>query len=301
MTRVKYVDFWPSFQSDLKKDGREWYFSEFLTSEFDIKSVNSSPDVLVYSIFGGTYNNSKYSECTKVFYSAENNGKNFERFDHCDYSISHHIPGEGSFGDHIEEESHLQMPIYVRVFGPDRMSNLKSEFDVEKKFKEKSKFCCLLTRHENAPVRNQIFKNIHNGYKEVDAAGNGWNNMGGWTVPGGWLDNKDFVKDYKFMIAVENTREPGYCSEKLYNAIRCETVPIYWGNPKVGELFNPNAFVNFDNFKSYRELVDYIKYLDNNNDAYKETLNADPFSCSVEKHPVYNEENIKSKTKMIFG
>lgn len=299
--KTAYEDFWPNFVNDVRNQKGEWYFGEYLPSKYDLSITSRSPDKLIFSVFGENHKNSKYNNSKKIFYSAENQSRNFPRFELADYTISHHIPGEGSYGEAIEEKTHLRMPIYLRVFGPDRMKNLKSDFDVEREFDKKSRFCCLVTRHEASQVRGETFHAINENYKRVDSAGNGWNNMeNGWTVPGEWLNLKDFASNYKFMLAAENRKVMGYCSEKLYNALRCKTVPIYWGNPEVNNLFNSESFINVDNYDSYEELVEYIKYLDNNDDAYKETLNAEPFPCQVNEHPVYNKEQIEEKTEKIF-
>lgn len=300
--KVSYEDFWPNFVNDVKNQKGEWYFGEYLPSLYNLKIVSKNTDVLIFSIFGGNHNHKKYNNVKKVYYSAENIDRNFDRYRLADYTISHHIPGKGTFGEPLEEKTHLQMPIYLRVFGPDRMSEMAKGYDVDKEFERKEKFCCLVTRHENAPVRGQVFKNIHNNYKKVDSAGDGWNTMeNNWTVPGGWLNLKGFARNYKFMIAVENRKVKGYCSEKLYNALRARTVPIYWGNPEVEKLFNPESFINVDNFDDDEELIEYIEYLDNNDEAYKKILNADPFPCPVDEHPVYNKDKIKNKTENIFG
>jgi hypothetical protein len=43
---------------------------------------------------------------------------------------------------------------------------------------------------------------------------------------------------YRFTVVIENTREPSYISEKLIDAMRCRSVPIYWGAPDVAQVFD---------------------------------------------------------------
>ena len=40
---------------------------------------------------------------------------------------------------------------------------------------------------------------------------------------------------YRFSVVIENLRAPGYFTEKLIDALLCESVPIYWGAPDVAE------------------------------------------------------------------
>ena len=299
--KVSFSNFWSSFVEDVKNNPeKEWYFGEFLPSLYDVEIVDRNPDFLIYSVMGGNnWNSSKYSGATKVYYSAENTNKNIPRFKACDYSISHHKPSTGKFSDHIDSDRHFQMPIFVRSFGPKGIrSDLDNSFDVDEEFNRKEEFCCLVTRHEYAKVRTKFFKRLHNDYKHVNSAGSALNTMeDNWTVPGWWHDMTKFARKHKFMIAMENRKVHGYTSEKLYNALRSRTVPIYWGDPDVNEYFNSDSFINVDGFENLDEAVDYIEKVDNDDDLYKEFLG----SGKLSDHKVYNIDNIKHKTIKIFG
>jgi len=48
------------------------------------------------------------------------------------------------------------------------------------------------------------------------------------------------------------------------------SIPIYWGNPVVGEDFNTKSFVNINDFASYDDAIEYIIELDKNEDKYLE-------------------------------
>ncbi|ASM73186.1 MULTISPECIES: hypothetical protein [Roseobacteraceae] len=48
---------------------------------------------------------------------------------------------------------------------------------------------------------------------------------------------------FRFSVVIENVRAGGYFSEKLVDALLCETVPIYWGAPDVTEYFNADAMI----------------------------------------------------------
>ena len=47
-------------------------------------------------------------------------------------------------------------------------------------------------------------------------------------------------------MVIENVREPNYFSEKLVDAILCETVPIYWGCPNIADFINTKGMVICD-------------------------------------------------------
>ena len=52
------------------------------------------------------------------------------------------------------------------------------------------------------------------------------------------------MRDYKFVIAFENSSFPGYNTEKLTHAIEADSLPIYWGDPQIGRSYNVRRFVN---------------------------------------------------------
>ena len=55
------------------------------------------------------------------------------------------------------------------------------------------------------------------------------------------------LKDYNFSIAVENTPEKGYFTEKLTDCILTNTTPIYIGCPNIQDHFANIHSINFEN------------------------------------------------------
>jgi hypothetical protein len=42
---------------------------------------------------------------------------------------------------------------------------------------------------------------------------------------------------YRYSVIIENSVVPGYFTEKLLDCIACGTVPLYWGDPTVTDIF----------------------------------------------------------------
>lgn len=63
-----------------------------------------------------------------------------------------------------------------------------------------------------------------------------------------WANKIEFLRDYKFVIAFENSSFSGYNTEKLTHAIEADTVPIYWGDPHIGRCYNTRRFINAHDF-----------------------------------------------------
>lgn len=55
----------------------------------------------------------------------------------------------------------------------------------------------------------------------------------------------DVLKEYKFSIAIENCQESGYYSEKIVDCFATGTVPIYFGDPQIGNIFNEEGILSF--------------------------------------------------------
>ena len=85
------------------------------------------------------------------------------------------------------------------------------------------------------------------------------------------------MRRYKFTIAFENASFPGYTTEKLADALVARTVPIYYGNPLIGQDFNTKAFINCHDFSSWRAVIDKVIELDQNDEMYKAYLREPPF------------------------
>ena len=52
---------------------------------------------------------------------------------------------------------------------------------------------------------------------------------------------------------------------------------IYWGNPLVGNDFNPDSFINCHAFSSFSEVIAEVRRLNEDNDAYLDILRQSPF------------------------
>jgi hypothetical protein len=118
-------------------------------------------------------------------------------------------------------------------------------YDAENILASKTKFCNFLYSHK-VPYREAFFTALSQ-YKKVDAPGRSMNNMPGIdAVNKGdkWEIKKQFLSPYKFTIAFENDIFPGYQTEKLYDAMTSGSIPIYCGDPFVGDIFNTESFIN---------------------------------------------------------
>ena len=277
--KINFSDFWSGF------DKLNNPFFNLLKEDFDV-TISENPDILFFSVFdeNGCYFNNKRGvkhrdyNCKKIFYSGEPVHPNYNE---CDYSMSY---------DWIERDNHFRLPLYV-IWG-DSYYQLENKNIIDDSCNRY--FCNFVVSNPLCSFRNDFFLKLSK-YKKVDSGGRFLNNIGNEGV----IDKLDFQKKYKFSLAFENVEYLGYTSEKLTNAMLANTIPIYWGNPLVHEDFNTNSFINYYDFKNENEMIEYIIYLDNNNEEYLKKFK-EPWLIGDKIKNSYSKESIKGFLKKII-
>uniref|UniRef100_A0A3B1JV35 GDP-fucose protein O-fucosyltransferase n=1 Tax=Astyanax mexicanus TaxID=7994 RepID=A0A3B1JV35_ASTMX len=113
-------------------------------------------------------------------------------------------------------------------------------------------------------------------YIEVDSYGKCLNNKSlperledTSTATGEEREFMSFVGRYKFHLALENGLCPDYMTEKLWRPLHQGCVPVYRGSSSVSDwLPNDHSAVLIDSFSSPKELADFIRALDEDDEEY---------------------------------
>lgn len=244
MVKINFVDFWGDFN---KKDN---FITCVLSKKYEVV-ISDNPDYLFYGTFG--YSHLNYN-CVKIMFIGENIAPDFNL---CDYAIGFDYI---HFGDR-----YMRLPLYCtyNCFSSLTKMNLPSDEILLDR-----KFCSMVVSNNRhaSPHRERFFKLLSE-YKQVDSGGKLWNNVGGPVV-----DKLEFVSQYKFNIAFENSAVHGYTTEKIMEPMTVNTLPIYWGNPIVYKDFNADSFVNVNDFTSMEDAVQHIVDLDNDDTKYLHML-----------------------------
>lgn len=262
-----------------------------------IVQISDSPDFLFYSVKSKDYLN---YNCVRIFYTAENLVPDFNI---CDYGIGFHYI---QFGDR-----YFRFPLYlvdgfIAYDKDDYASDLQLALHKHEKANEalleKTDFCAFVySNGKAAKCREDLFMKLSQ-YKQVNSGGRYMNNVGGPVN-----SKLEFQKKHKFVIAFENTSMPGYSTEKLMQAFSAGTIPIYWGDPEITKAFNSKAFINChdyglkpdgDNTEAFEKIIERIKELDNNEQAYLEVLSQPAFADSFV--PAIEKENFEEFLFNIF-
>ena len=98
--------------------------------------------------------------------------------------------------------------------------------------------------------------------------------MDGWQVPPGEKAKLDFIRSYKFTLAIENAIWPGYLTEKIIQPKRVNSIPIYIGDPLARNVFDTAGYVDITSFRTLREMIEFVLEVDCDRKLYMDMLSA---------------------------
>jgi len=251
--KLAFSDFWGGF--DYNPTGNTDYdniFYRILSERYNIEIDSHNPDFLIYSVFGNSHEG--FTKCKKIFYTGENIRPDFSK---CDYAITF---------DHLDDPRHHRFPLSAIILIEKGIKEFYKDIDFESIKIKKSKFCNFVFSNPGGSARNNLFHELSK-YKRVDAGGAVLNNTG--SLVG---DKLEFLDQYKFTIAFENSEYSGYTTEKIVHPKLVNSIPIYWGNPLVGNDWNSKAFINYYDYMDTSKMIEFIKEIDNNDSLYYEIL-----------------------------
>lgn len=228
------------FQNGLNFNTSKSEILNELIADFDFQE-SDQPDFVVFGPYGNDI--PKKGNYTRIGYFCENVKPDFSC---CEWAFG--IPREET----INQENYKR--IQWHGFDPKRLLKPATP-NAESILASKTIFCNFLYSNP-VPYREAFFKAL-NKYKKVDAPGKSMNNMPGIDEPNQtnkWAVKRSFLQQYKFTIAFENDLFPGYQTEKLYDAMLAESIPVYLGDPFIGDIFNTKSFIH---------AREYVKVSDN--------------------------------------
>lgn len=234
---------WPALR--LLAAGRPIEFSDF-----------GSADLLLYSDFGERHWGFKG---LKVYVTGENMVPDF---DQCDLAFTPlEIPSDPRA---------IRLPYYAQVL-PALGSLVRPFGQPALSYSRREKFCSFVASNPRGPERNTFFRKLHR-RAQVDSAGRHFNTTGQRLA-----DKHAFLLRYRMNLAFENTRSPGYITEKLVEPLLAGCIPIYWGAPDVARDFNPGCMINVADFPDFDAAIDHILAVDTDEAASQAILDEPAF------------------------
>lgn len=83
------------------------------------------------------------------------------------------------------------------------------------------------------------------------------------------VEKTNIIRKYKFTLAFENISERDYVTEKFFQPLEIGSIPVYYGAPNIADFAPKHSYINVQDFNSTKALADYLKYLDENDEAYE--------------------------------
>lgn len=283
---IDFIDFWPDF---LKHDN---YFFNLLSSKYQVAICETDPDIVFmscYSIHKVRYQNHR---CKKIFFSGENKGLQ---------CVSDgrwaDVPFEYDLTLTFDETANknIYLPLFVIFinwfnvphehdrdisFLADLDSLLQPLEDSQALLDTKTKGCCFLAKNPTAIMRNDFCREVQK-QLHVDCAGPVLNNCEMIGGRGDQIQKIDFIRQYKSIIAFENSKHPGYLTEKILHGVCTQCVPIYWGADRVFEYFNENNVILVTDVKDWPAAIQRLKQILESDDQYLSMVSEPALKRSV--------------------
>ena len=310
--KLRIIDWW---QDDNKANFDANPFIKLLRQKYEVV-YSDAPDFILCGPFGNKHFD---YDCVKIFYTGENTRIDWNLYD---YGIGFDYM---DFGD-----KYLRMPLFYIYDCVNECRNLNKRdkfcsylvrhsgaFLWEKSGGFRDRFFDKLSEYKCVDSGGGWRNNIGGTIDEL--YGKNTKNM--FAVKRKWLEN------YKFNICFENSSYPGYLTEKLIDAYNAGCIPIYWGDtslricenpPKTqtggGNRYNPNdldsidmriphispylleykinpkAFINAHNFPNLDALVEEVKRIDNDENAYNAMRNEPLFLDNFNPKAFYEKK-----------
>lgn len=300
--KIKFICFWSDFDpnNNIFTNLLKEYFDVIVCQDFydwsdDIDilfcgSMNDVADRLQLYYFYKNENNPKKTKTKIVYYSGENN---YPNFDFCDYAI-------GNISDLHRFKRYFRFPTwayytYAHNITLDEPINEISDEDFSNK-----NFCSFVVSNNlfADPMRNYLFEEISK-VNHIDSGGKFANNIS-YNIGLTEEDKINFLKQYKFNLACENSDVNGYVTEKIVDAFAANVIPIYWGNEYVLHDFNHDSFIyvnefmkDIDDKEGFNKLINEINIISENKALYLEKVKSPKFVYNPSKWYKLLQEYLK--------
>ena len=286
--KITYRNWWTvKGEKELKGYFDRTWFTAYIQNKFPDEDYKLN----FFSVFDKLYNLKEEMPGKKILYSGEdlNYRPRFRYFnkEFGQYALSYVDLAMGF--DLIDHEKYFRFPGYMRrIFKPivdeelieDTFSNFNSL-----NFK-KTKDVALIASHDNWNTRKVIVDDIQD-YVNIEYAGNWRNNTRElWDK---YKDKKvNYLKQFKFNVCPENLVDDGYVTEKIFQSIQANCIPLYMGGGNYLEpkILNKDAILIWQPDEDNSDVLELFKNLMSDKKSYSEFRDQDIILDTAAKHMI---------------
>jgi len=291
--RVQFYNCWD-------QPNEQMYWNQFITSR---NLLPERKTAAIFSVFGNRSLIRKVYTDVKIFYSAENLKRtNFSQY-------ADHALGEPSIDlamgfEVFEDPRYIRFPLWMDYMFP--ADSTEEEIRAkcgQLRFPEMQasrKFCCMVASNSADGLREDMFNAISQ-IGHVDSAGRYLHNDDSLVKEFG--DNKvAYLQSYLFNICPENTAAYGYTTEKIFEAISCGCIPIYWGADFADKaVINEDAVIRWDRKNNGQNALRQVEGLYTNPKLLEEFLTQPRLLPTAEEYILDTFATIESKLRTIIN
>lgn len=256
-----FEGYWPGF------DQEKNLFTDILRERYEIE-ISDNPDYLIVSPLGAPFSYMKY-DCVRILYTGEPLIPDFNVFDYAigfDYLTVPDIEGCNRY---------YRFPLcFYDVERIKAVSKGLTLQEAEDALREKKHFCSFIYGHRSARGEREEILNALQRYKRVESAGSFLNNMPDGKAVSYPEGKEKFLRLCKFTVACESVSYPGFITEKIVHPMFAGSIPIYYGNPRASEEFNPDAMILLRNNAPFDEEIEKVIQVDQDDGKYLRMLMA---------------------------
>lgn len=173
---------------------------------------------------------------------------------------------------------------------------------------------CTISKSKNYAEKEAICINRHDVFGQRKKICDDLSELLSITYAGKWRNNTDelwnkfnndkysYMRLFKFNICPENMDAVDYCTEKIFDALRCGCIPIYAGclnNPEP-EIINKDFVILWDLDGDNTEQLKLVKRLNTDNEFYKKFVNQPKLKPDAANYIAEYFENLKQKLKELI-
>ncbi|MCV2892261.1 glycosyltransferase family 10 domain-containing protein [Lentibacter sp. XHP0401] len=109
------------------------------------------------------------------------------------------------------------------------------------------------TKQEGHKLRHSMVQWCRETGQDIDIMGRGYKPFS---------EKSAGLAPYRYSIVIENAREENYFTEKLVDALLCNTVPIYWGCPNIADFFDTSGMILCETMADLQRAVEQMSEAD---------------------------------------
>ena len=203
----------------------------------------------------------------------------------------------------LNHDNYIKFPYWlITLFPPDvtytKIKETVYTISKSKNYAEKEAIC--INRHDVFGQRKKICDDLSE-LLSITYAGKWRNNTDElWNKFNN--DKYSYMRLFKFNICPENMDAADYCTEKIFDALRCGCIPIYAGclnNPEP-EIINKDFVIFWDLDGDNTEQLKLVKRLNSDNEFYKKFVNQPKLKPDAANYIAEYFENLKQKLKEVI-